>query len=195
MHTAIATLEGISPMIQGRAHNEDKLNKEAPDDYEKRTWMKKAHVNEQGIVTISPFAHKNVMADAAKYLSIQIPGKGKSTYTKHVEAGVMCLNATPILINGKPMMADQLIKYEMFVPSDGVSGSGKRVYKYFPMIPPGWQTVVEFIITDDVLTEAPFRNILEQAGSLIGLGSFRVRNKGICGRFQVLKMEWAETKI
>jgi hypothetical protein len=37
-------------------------------------------------------AFKNCLAEIAKYLSLQIPGKGKTTYTKHFEAGVMVLD-------------------------------------------------------------------------------------------------------
>ena len=76
------SLKGTSPYSQSRPHTTPKLNKETPDAHEARTWMNRLHVKD-GQVFIPGNAIRNCLAEAAKFLSIQIPGKGKATYTKH----------------------------------------------------------------------------------------------------------------
>lgn len=124
------------------------------------------------------------------FLSMQIPGKGKSTFTKHFESGVMVNDVSLIGIHKDDVIGDWV-----FVPVDGVRGGGKRVYKCYPLIPPGWQTDVNFMILDDTITESVFRQHLIQAGSIIGIGRFRPRNNGYYGRFKVLDIDWKEHEI
>lgn len=89
MKIATCKLESLSPYSQSRYHETEKLNKEQPDDYRKRTWREHLHYNKDGAVYIPPMTFKNCLSEAAKFLGVQIPGKGKSTYTKHFEAGVL----------------------------------------------------------------------------------------------------------
>ena len=186
MATAIVTIESASPYSQSKHYNVPKLEKESARDYEARTWMERLHVNEKGNVIIPPMAFKNCLSEAAKYLSIQIPGKGKSTYTKHVEAGVLVLE--PLVLGIKK----DAVKGEwLFVPSDGIRGGGKRVEKCFPIIPE-WSGKVEFNIFDETVTEDVFTHILDQAGKFIGIGRFRPRNNGFYGRFHVKKVVWSK---
>ncbi len=130
MKTVIATVEGVSPYSQSKSYEVDKLQGEGPDDYERRTWRNRLHVNDKGQVFIPPMGYKNALAETAKFLSISIPGKGKSTYTKHFEAGVLAVEPAYLGVEGKDVQCERL-----FVPSDGRPGGGKRVYKYFPVIP------------------------------------------------------------
>lgn len=182
----VATVEGVSPYSQSKAYEVDKLQGEGMSDYEKRTWRNRLHVDEQGMVFIPPMAFKNALTETAKFLSIGIPGKGKSTYTKHFEAGVLAFN--PVALGIK---ADEVQSERLFVPADGVRGSGKRVYKMFPMIPPGWRADVEFMVLDDtVLQTGPdgrpvFQFVFEKCGQFVGIGRFRPRNNGFYGRFAV----------
>jgi len=82
------------------------------------------------------------------------------------------------------------IKYEkLFVPSDGISGSGKRVFKHFPLIP-SWEAWAEFAILDDIIIKDVFKEHLQQAGMFIGIGRFRPQSNGAYGRFTVEKFEW-----
>lgn len=187
MKLAIATIEGVAPYSQSRPHGTDKLNKELPDAYELRTWAQKMHVDDNGHVVIPALAMKNCLSEIAKFLSVQVPGKGKATYTKHFEAGVLVLD--DVQLNVK---ASDVNYKKMFVPADGVRGSGKRVWKIYPLIERGWTGRVAFYIYDDMLTADVFKYHLEQAGQLIGLGTFRVRNNGTFGRFIVKNFEWQE---
>jgi hypothetical protein len=180
MRQIVATLKGVSPYSQSRFHNEPKLEKESSDDYEKRTWMKRLHINADGKVFIPPTSFKNCLSECAKYLSVQIPGKGKATYTKHFEAGVMVVE--PLVLD---LTEDQVKGEWLHVPSDGRRGGTKRVLKCFPCIPQ-WSGDVTFLVLDDTITEEVFRLHLEQAGKYIGLGRFRPRNNGYYGRFEIV---------
>lgn len=184
---AIANLRGITPLLQSRAHDEPRLKKEAADAYDKRTWRSRAHVKD-GMVCIPGMAFKRCLEDVAKHLGIQIPGKGKSTYTKHFTSGVMP-GGQLIPTNVK---AEDLEAYPIFVNADGVRGSGKRVTRTFPQAGPGWLARAEFLILDDVITEDVFLDHLRQAGALKGVGAFRVGNGGMCGSFEVVSLEWHE---
>ncbi len=93
MKIFFAELFSVSAYSQSRHYDVPKLEKEIAKDYEARTWRERLHVTEGGFVFIPPIAFKNCLAEAAKFLGIQIPGKGKSTYTKHFEAGVLVVDA------------------------------------------------------------------------------------------------------
>jgi hypothetical protein len=146
------------------------------------------HVNADGIVFIPPNMLKNCLSAAAKYLGKQIPGQGKATYTKHFEAGVLCLDPVLLGIKAADVQAEML-----HVPSDGQRGGTKRVWKNFPLIP-AWSGVATFEVVDPYITEDVFREHLTEAGSYIGIGRFRPRNNGYYGRFVVTKLEWKERR-
>lgn len=184
MKTAIATLQSTTPYSQSRHYSDPKLEKEQAKDYEARTWRNRLHTTERGQVFIPPMSFKNCLSEAAKYLGIQIPGKGKSTYTKHFEAGVMVME--PLMLG---IDADQVAGEWLFVPSDGIRGSGKRVEKRFPIIHE-WKGKVTFHVFDETITESVFKTHLVQAGQFIGIGRFRPRNNGFYGRFNVETIDW-----
>lgn len=84
--------EGIAPYSQSKMHEEPKLPKETADAYETRTWRSKCTVDKDGNIIIPAMAIKFSLSAAAKKLGTQIPGRGKSTYTKYFEADVVPLN-------------------------------------------------------------------------------------------------------
>lgn len=186
MKTAIATLHSISPYSQSKHYDVDKLPKELPKDFEKRTWKERCHVNTDGNIFIPPMAFKNCLSEIAKFLSVQIPGKGKATYTKHFEAGILVMD--PLVL---PIKKDEVQGEWLFVPSDGKRGGGSRVDKCFPVIHE-WNGKVTFHILDETITEDVFVQHLKEAGNFIGIGRFRPRNNGFYGRFAVDKVEWLE---
>ncbi len=185
MRTAIASLKSASPYSQSRFLGEHpKGDKETHRDHEARVWKFRTHADKAGNIYIPPMSFKNCLAEAARYLSVQIPGKGKSTYTKHFEAGVMVME--PLLL---PLKRDDVEGEWLHVPSDGRRGSGKRVEKCFPVIHE-WAGDVPFVLLDDTITPEVFMYHLQQAGSFIGIGRFRPRNNGFYGRFSVDKITW-----
>jgi hypothetical protein len=126
-------LESVSPYSQGRHYDVPKLGRssgaetETARDYEERTWRERAHVDGEGRLFIPPMAFKNCLAEIAKYLSVQIPGKGKATYTKHFLSGILVMENLALGI--KP---DDVASTPVYCNADGVRGSGKRVMRYFP---------------------------------------------------------------
>lgn len=185
MKTAVVHLKSISPYSQSRYYQTPKLEREIHRDYESRTWRDRLHSTEDGHVFIPPMAFKIALGEAAKFVSRQIPGKGKSTYTKHFEAGVLVVE--PLVL---PILKEDVPGQWQFVPADGVRGSGKRVEKCFPVIHQ-WEGDVTFLVLDEIITEDVFRETLEDAGKFIGIGFFRPRNNGFWGRFAVESVKWS----
>jgi hypothetical protein len=185
MKRVVASFQSLSPYGQGRKYETPKLDREIPEDYEHRTWRDRCHVDESGHVFIPAMAFKNCVRDVAKYLSQQIPGKGKSTYTKHFLQGILVLEGLLL-----PITKDQVEGTWVFTSSSGKpGGEGPRVYKCFPTIPQ-WSGEVEFIILDDIITEEVFSRHLTLAGQYIGLGVWRAQKGGLWGRFQVKNIAW-----
>lgn len=184
MKTVTATLRSTSPYSQSRYYDAPKLEKESSADYEKRTWRERLHKTKDGNVFMPPMAFKNCLSEAAKYLSVQIPGKGKSTYTKHFEAGVLVTDGLSL-----PISADDVTGEWLFVPADGKRGSGKRVAKCFPIIKQ-WSGKVTYYILDETITQDVFKVHLCEAGKFIGIGRFRPRNNGFYGRFEIVNLDW-----
>lgn len=175
-----------SPYSQSKYIETERGEKQTAEDHEAKCWRERMHVDESGHVFIPPMAFKNCLSEIAKYLARQIPGKGKTTYTKHFEAGVMCVD--PLVLETK---ADDVIGEWLFVPSDGKRGGGRRVMRRFPKIPK-WSGKVTFYVLDDVITKEVFEAHLREAGSFIGIGRFRPRSNGYYGRFIVKSVTWKE---
>ena len=185
MRKAICSLRSMSPYSQSKYIQEKKTRDETHADFEKRSWQQRCHWDDSGRVYIPPMSFKNCLSEAAKYKSIQIPGKGKSTYTKHFEAGVLVVD--PLVLD---VTKDTLQSEWLHVPSDGRRGGTTRVEKCFPLIPQ-WSGAVEFLILDEIITPEVFEEHLTDAGSFIGIGRFRPRNNGFYGRFKVEGIKWA----
>jgi hypothetical protein len=179
-------ITGIASYSQSKPHLTEMLPNESHDDYRARTWRNHLHVTKDGEVFIPPSSIKNCVSEAAKFMNISVPGKGKNTYTKHVEAGVSCIK--PVLLGIKK---EDVQPETQFLPADGRRGSGKRVWKTYPTIA-NWSGMVELLILDETVLQTSMRtgntvlqDILEGAGQYIGLGRFRPRNNGWYGRFTI----------
>ena len=198
MHTVTFTITGSADYAQSRFIREPKKERENHETHEQRTWRQRAHVNDDGHIIIPPMAVKNMLSDTARFLGIQIPGKGKSTYTKHFEAGILCVEPALVQFPSKggklePVPIDSIPGLWLHVPSDGKRGGSKRVMKCYPTVPAGWSAHLAITVLDDMITKPVLKLHLERAGQFIGLGSFRPRNNGIFGRFEVSNIAW--TKI
>lgn len=185
MLTVIASIKGVSPYGQSMAIQSVKNTGEGHDDFENRTWRERLHVDNNGNVFIPPMAIKNMMSDCARFLSESVPGKGKATYTKNFDAGIMVTQPVDLGIKAADVQGIRL-----FVPSDGKKGGGSRVWKTFPVMPQ-WGGDIEIILLDPLLISKPekVREYLEHSGKFIGLGFFRPRNGGYYGRFEVTAFE------
>jgi hypothetical protein len=188
MKTVSANIIGSSPYSQSAPIQSVRSTGESHDAFELRTWKERLHVDEKGIVFIPPMAIKNMLSDVAKFLSESVPGKGKATFTKHFDAGVMVIQPCSLGIH-----IDDVKSERLFVPSDGMKGGSSRVWKTFPLIMK-WETSCEIIILDPVLIDntAKVKEYLVHAGKFIGLGRFRPRNGGFYGRFEISNFKVAE---
>lgn len=184
MRTCTVTISGQAPYSASRAHCDEKLPKETAEAYEDRTWRSKAHV-ENGTVVIPPMAFKMGLDRAAKMLGRQIPGKGKSTYTKFFESGVIVTEPVPIAPE------DAIKKERIHANADGVRGSGKRVWRNFPRVD-DWQGTVTFHVIADEITKDIFEEAVRYAGIAVGVGRFRPERGGYFGRFTVDNFSWSE---
>jgi hypothetical protein len=181
---AIASLQSLSPYSQSRAHQAPRREKETGEDYERRTWSEKAHVDSAGEVFIPGMALKMALDSAARRLAIQVPGKGKATYTKHFLAGCLVQNDIPLGLRLEDLSSDRI-----YANADGVRGSGKRVWRQFPKVDE-WQASVSFAVVDDAITEDVFKRVLTEAGQFVGIGRFRPENGGLYGRFSFKDLRW-----
>jgi hypothetical protein len=189
MKICTATLESTTPYSQSRYFTEEEVPhrpKELHDDYEKRTWRHKAHVDSKGFIEIPPTAFSNAVKTAAARLSMRVPGKGQSTYTKHFISGVLV--GAPMTL---PIKATDVPFDAIFCHADGKRGSGRRVMRYFPRIDE-WKGDVTFHIFDDIITPEVFAHVLAQSGLLVGIGRFRPENGGFYGRYAVGNVRWSD---
>jgi len=172
---------GVSPLSFSKAITTVKDTGEAHDSFEERTWRERIHVDELGGAFIPPNALKNMLAATARYLSESIPGKGKQTYTKNFEAGIMVVDRLTLNVKAKDIGLERL-----FVPSDGRPGGSRRVWKNFPILPT-WETHGKLVVFDPILTAKPEKILeyLTYAGKFIGFLRFRPRNGGYYGRFEI----------
>lgn len=185
MRTYECKLQSVTPVAFGRFYSEEvtKGPKESHEDYEKRTWKNRAHANNKGNVVIPPLAFKNALTAIAKYLGEKIPGQRNATYTKHFMSGVLVTD--PLTL---PIKRDDLKGQWIHVPADGVRGGSKRVLKCFPVVDE-WEGSLKVTILDETITEEVLKRHLIEAGNFIGVGSLRVQNNGIYGRFKVVDMK------
>lgn len=182
MKKYLVTLESQTPLVYGKSVQEPKKERESHQDYEERTWEHRAHTDLNGNLIIPPMAMKNSISEAAKYLSKQIPGKGKNTYTKHFEAGLRIMDNIVLENHG------QFMKQTMFVPSDGKRGGSTRVIKHFPTVV-YWKAQFEIMVLDEIITQSVLEEHLRICGSLIGVLAFRPRKNGMHGTFNVLSVK------
>jgi hypothetical protein len=177
------SISGLSPYSASRAHEAERLKGETHEAYEERTWREKAHIKDDNVF-IPPMAFKIGLDRAAKVRGIQIPGKGKATYTKFFESGVIVTE--PVFIAA----ASEIMCERVHANADGVRGSGKRVWRKFPRID-NWSGDVKFHIIAPEITKEVFEETASYAGLSVGVGRFRPERGGFFGRYQVTKFVWS----
>jgi hypothetical protein len=187
MKTAIIALSSCSAMTQSRKHDTPKTSdREGAADYEARTWINKAHFTADDRVFIPAFALKCSTVAAARYTGDTIPGKGKSTWTKKLQSGLLIPDDA--VTNRK--RAD-IVAVTINANADGVRGSGKRVSRTFPTLTQ-WEAKVTVYVLDDIITKDVLQKYFTYAGQFIGVGQYRPENGGTNGRFKATVESFAE---
>lgn len=187
MRTLTATLESISPYSQSNFFASEPEPKESKGAFEARCWREKMHVDSEGYMVIPPMSLKYSVDEACKRLALQVPGEGKTRYTKYLEAGYFV--SSPPRTNWK---ADDVQGEWLMQDPNGKKGKagGARVRRCFPTVP-SWTATVEFVLLDDKITKEIFMQCLESAGLFVGIGRFRPENQGYYGRFKVKEAAWS----
>jgi len=174
-----------SELFFGKPVLSKKRPEQTHDDFEDSVWPEKLHRNEDGQLFWPPFALKNALEEAGKFLSMKIPGEGKKTYTDRFRKGVLVVDPIMLcLADGTVATIDDILPRRLFVPSDGKRGGPKRVVRIFPSLPQ-WQGQATIHVLDEKIGDDVLAKHLECVGSFIGFGSMRVGNGGIAGRFTV----------
>jgi hypothetical protein len=189
---ATVTIRGTAPYSHSRQHDEKKLEGENPNDYDIRTWPSKLNVGEvdgKRTVVIPAHGFHQCLAAAAKYSKRQIPNQGKATWTAKFLAGITLMENPPLMID--PASVRHVL---ISANPDGVRGSGKRVPRRFPCVPPGWRATFDVYILDPIITEPVFREFVNLAGMFIGIGQFRPEKGGTNGRFVLETLEWLDNR-
>jgi len=184
MKTAIIKLKSVTPYSQSKYLSIEPDKQETRGDFETRIWREKAHYDEDENVYIPPMAIKFALQSAGKRLGMQIKGKGKKTYTAILTSGLSI--PKPIYLGVKK---SDMKRNDVLCHSDGVRGSGKRVWRYFPTLHQ-WSATFEMAILDDLITEEILTTHLEEAGKYIGIGQGRAESGNDFGRFEVVSVEY-----
>lgn len=186
LRSCIVHIEGVSPYSASKHHEEPELSNETKDEYDRRTWRNKATTDAMGMMVIPGSAFKQAVDNASKMVCGKIPGKGNSTYAKLFTTGVIVEGNAPLGVH-----ANDAESIRLHVNADGVRGSGKRVFRTFPIVH-SWKTSVPFLITEPTLPEAEFERAVTAAGRCMGVGRWRPEKGGSNGRFAVTGFDWSD---
>lgn len=187
MRTATFHIEGLSPYSFSKPHETPRLEKEGHDDYDKRTYLEKAHADPKTDEAFIPgTAFKFAIADAAKRLSIKIPGKRQQTYTKNMLAGIICFEPARLGVT-----RDKLAHIDVYAHANAVRGPGARVWRRFPQTVPNWKTTLQLVVIDDEIPNEIIERCVSEAGNLLGVGRFRPATGGFLGRWTVKSVKWS----
>ncbi len=178
-------IRGISPLQQSREKNTrvPKNAQETDPDYEKRTWMERAHLDPKGNVVVPGGAIKQALVSASKYVGAKIPGQGSKTYTQKFQSGICVINS-PVV--GR---AQNIEGRWVYAASNGKHGAGTRVWKCFPTLVE-WAATFEVTILDEIITPEIFEEMVKNAGRYIGIGTWRPERGGEYGRFDVMGIQY-----
>lgn len=186
MKQVTCELRGVAPLGYSKAIHSEMNAGESHDAFEKRTWKERAHMDNENGLIVPPQSLKNCLVEVAQYLSESVPGKGKATFTKHFEAGIMLTKPMAVMSNGKQVHLDAVECDRVFVPSDGRRGGGRRVWRQFPLVRTWTLKPIIHVLDPMLQDDLPrIEKYLVHAGEFIGLGYFRPRRNGYYGRFTV----------
>jgi len=189
MRIATIQIEGLTPYSQSKALQSEKEKNESHDDHSRRVWKEHLHTAAAGDVTIPAVAILQGLADAASYLGKGggLKKKGSATWAQNFTCGLAVAHG-PKIGHG----ADDARIEPVYSHANGQRGSGKRVWRHFPIFDE-WSAVLVIHILDDTIPEDVFARVVEAFGLFIGVGRYRPQNGGYLGRFTVKKLEISET--
>ena len=187
IRNCIAKLKSISPYSQSGFFQSSKKDKESSADFEKRCWRERLHADSEGIVFIPAMALKYAIDEAQKRLGTQVPGEGKTRWTKYIESGLMIASNPSLGIHKDDVQPEWI-----WASSTGsrAKGGGTRVQRCYPTIPE-WKATVEITVLNPKIKKEVVETALSEAGLFVGIGRFRPENQGYYGRFTVVSTKWS----
>lgn len=186
---AKVTIVGLSPLSWSRFHDEPKLEKEKPDAYDERTWIKKLHtkdVDGEERMFIPAHGLLQCIAAGATGTGEKI---GTQTWGQKFRSGLLFPD-DPLIDN--PMSDVRCVT--IFAHANGRRGPGTRVMRRFPYLPPGWTARFEVYMLDEIIVRDMFVRMVNVAGMFKWLGRFRPENSGTNGRFRIKEIDWQDNR-
>ena len=159
---------------------------ENDDAHSERTWLEKAHTDEDGNLIIPGQALKKALINAAGHLREGVPGKDRTEFKSRFRPGIQILKDLPLGINVDSIGKSGSLFYKktLFVPARAKAGTA-CIFKHFPTVKKGWETQAEIHVFDSDITSDVLLRHLKAAGIFVGLLSLRVGTGNICGMFHV----------
>jgi hypothetical protein len=185
MRVATVRVKSLTPYSQSRALESEKREDETHDDFDRRIWPEHMHVGADRQVFVPAVAITQGMATAASYLGKggELKKKGAATWAQNFTCGLSVAEGPRIGFN-----ADEAKSERVYCHADGRRGSGRRVWRTFPVFEK-WESEFVIHILDDTIPEEIFRRVAQAFGLFIGIGRYRPENGGYLGRFIVEKIQ------
>lgn len=173
-------ITGIAPLQFSRHHGAPKIDdNETPGDYDDRTWRLKAPTNKAGNVIIPADNINTFLQNTAQRMAMKLSGSSK--FGNVFKSGTMVSEPLDLLVRPEALVANRV-----FVNADGRRGSGKRVWRTFPMLH-DWGGYFDVTVFRTEITEKILAEHVNWGGMFIGLGAFRPENGRTFGRFTLDK--------
>ena len=171
-------LEGKGPIGFGRKWRTEAKGHEAISKRNNECWKERMWIDpENDEIIFNPLGLKNCLTTAAKKLGMKVTGKGQRTFGGVFKSGVLCFE--PIRFGVKSSEARKEILY-LPVPNN----AGSRQDAIFALLE-NWTATAEIEVEDPDISQDILETHLEKAGQVVGLGSLRVENGGLWGRFKL----------
>lgn len=177
-------IKGLCPMMQNKFdidgfYKKEKISMKEPTEKERKDMADKLmHKNDKGLPSIPASHIEGSMRRAST--QFRLAGAGKKTYKELVSGGVFIFPDLIPISGGKDWKVDaRMIK---------MNGKGANI-KYRPIFDK-WSVSFEMEVNDNRAEPEMIKQILEHAGSYIGVGSYIPR----FGRFEVTKFKETITK-
>ena len=170
-------IKGVSPLLMNRFLPAELLETKVKHGNTKDVNVEdKLYVTEDGKPYVPSTYIRNSLIEAGK--SIQIKGRGKSTYSK--------LLGSSLIVQPDAILINSTSGWEPFTTTVVNPTTKGRVMVTRPMFK-DWTLSFEAVVLDDI-SEEVFRNILDEAGRYVGIGDWRPAKKGMYGKFIVTKL-------
>ena len=182
----IVDMEGLTPYSQSRPLQSKRHESETDDDFDQRIWREHIHLDEDGDVVIPIKSLLGSLVESAKLLSKggNLKKKGNATWSENIVGGVSMLKAPKLV-------APEVRSERFYCHVNGQRGTGKRVWRTFPMWD-SWTSTAEYVVFDETITTAVLEECMHKAGLLKGIGRYRPACEGHNGRFHITEIKWTQ---